>query len=564
MQIKSFLYLFQPQLFQVGVVLVAGFGYLLVDVGELLVDGFQVNGRFFLGETDIARDVEVVAVVADFGEFYAAAETVFLAAVAVGLDDVVDVFVGEVVLFLAFFETFCCVDEEDVVVLAAFLQDDNADGYASGVEQVAGQPYDAVDAVVLDEFGSNAFFGTATEQHAVGQDERHGAVAAEVVEAVEQEGEVSGALRRYAVVGEAWVARGLVVGFPAEAEGRVGHDGIKEHGVGGVLLAEQVPVVGEGVAVEDFKLRVAEAMQQHVHAGEVEGGHFLFLTVNLANLAAVEAHLPVDVEQQRSRTAGEVEDSFQLFLVARCGVLAVEGDDAREDGADGLRRVELAGFLAAAGGKLADEVFVGVAQHVGFVVEGLQVLVELGDDAAHHRVAAVVVLAEFLALQVDFGEQPLEGAFERVFLDVLEALGEALQKVFVLGAGQFVDGAPEVLRPDDEMDAVAHHLFEFLDVVVGGFGVPLFEGHVVGQVVAEFEADAVFVAAAEVAEEEQRQHVVAEVVGGHGATERVGHVPKGLEQLFFFLFFHISFSLCIHGVGVYALSFAALIVFSLR
>lgn len=29
------LYLFQPQLFQVGVVLSAGFGYLLVDVGEL-------------------------------------------------------------------------------------------------------------------------------------------------------------------------------------------------------------------------------------------------------------------------------------------------------------------------------------------------------------------------------------------------------------------------------------------------------------------------------------------------------------------------------------------------
>lgn len=91
------------------------------------------------------------------------------------------------------------VDEEHVVGLLALLEHEDADGDARGVEEVRGQADDGVDMAVLEQLGADAFLSTATEEHAVGQDDRHHAFIFEVVEAVQQEGEIGGGLGGEAV-----------------------------------------------------------------------------------------------------------------------------------------------------------------------------------------------------------------------------------------------------------------------------------------------------------------------------------------------------------------------------
>ena len=112
---------------------------------------------------------------------------------------------SQLVLAFAFLEVLGGVDEEHVVRLLALLQHQDADRDAGGVEEVGGQADDGVDVAVLEQLGADAFFGAATEEHAVGQDDRHHAFVLEVVEAVQQEGEVGGGLGGEAVVLEAHV-----------------------------------------------------------------------------------------------------------------------------------------------------------------------------------------------------------------------------------------------------------------------------------------------------------------------------------------------------------------------
>jgi len=65
--------------------------------------------------------------------------------------------------------------------------------------------------------------------------------------------------------------------LPAEAEGRV-----RDHGIeGGLLcrvqLTQDIPVIGQSIAMEDLELGVLHPMQQHVHASEVVGRDVAFL-----------------------------------------------------------------------------------------------------------------------------------------------------------------------------------------------------------------------------------------------------------------------------------------------
>ena len=123
----------------------------------------------------------------------------------VGVDDLGDVLVRELVLAFAFHEVLGGVDEEHVVGLLALLEHEDADRDAGGVEQVRGQADDGVDVAVLEQLGADAFLGAAPEQHAVRQDDGHHAFVFQVVEAVQQEGEVGGGFGRQAVVLEAHV-----------------------------------------------------------------------------------------------------------------------------------------------------------------------------------------------------------------------------------------------------------------------------------------------------------------------------------------------------------------------
>ncbi len=197
---------------------------------------------------------------------------------------------------------------------------------------------------------------------------------------MEEEGEIGGGFGGEAVVLEAHVVAHRVGGIPAVAEGRVGDDGVELGFLGGVEFAQEVPVVGQGVAVIDFELSVLHPVQQHVHAGEIVGGDVLFLPEDFAD--AICAHAFSHVEEQGAGAAGEIEDLFQSRLLARGGLLAVEGDDGGEDVGNLLRGVELARLLTGACGELADQVFVGIAQSVGVGGELGQALGDFLDDGA--------------------------------------------------------------------------------------------------------------------------------------------------------------------------------------
>ena len=368
------------------------------------------------------------------------------------------------------------------------------------------------------------------------------------METVQQKGEVGGTLGRNTVVLETGIFGNFVIGLPFETKRRIGYDSIESDRLDGVAVFEHGPVVGEGITVEYLELRVVQAVEQHVHTGQVEGSDLLFLSINLADLAAVLFHLVVHVEKQGTRAACKVQYAGELFFVAGGRVLAVERDDAGEDSADLLRSVELASLFATARCELTDEILVSIAEDITTLIKFDQLLFQLGDDIAHHLVPRRAVLAKFLAIEVDLGKEAFEGALEGFFLYVAETVLEFGQKGIVLGAGQLVDCAPKVLGLDDIVRTLEHHILELRDVRSVLF-IPNVKGFVFGQVASQFQACSRFVSGTDIAVEEEREHIVAEVVGRHSSTKDVGHVPKGPEKLLTLLlgqlgircFFHFVF-----------------------
>lgn len=65
------------------------------------------------------------------------------------------------------------INKEHVIRLFATFQYQDAYRYAGGEKQVGGQADHGVDMTVVQQFGANALFRAATEQHAVWKDDRH-------------------------------------------------------------------------------------------------------------------------------------------------------------------------------------------------------------------------------------------------------------------------------------------------------------------------------------------------------------------------------------------------------
>ena len=147
--------------------------------------------------------------------------------------------------------------------------------------------------------------------------------------------------------------------------------------------------------MEDVELRVLHPVQQHVHAGEVVGGDVLFLAVDFANGAADLVHLLAHIEKQRAGAASEVQHALQPLLGPGLRFLAVQRDDGGEDVGNLLRGVKLARLLPGTGGKLADQVFIGIAQRINVRGELRQPLGDLLDDGAELGVPVGVGLAQF-------------------------------------------------------------------------------------------------------------------------------------------------------------------------
>lgn len=508
----------------------------VVEGEELLVDLGEVDFGLGFGGADIAGDVEVPVVFRDFvhGDASGVAFDGVAGSFAIGLDDSGDVVGGEDVLAFCFFELFFGVDDEDIVGLFAFFEYEDADGDAGGVEEVGGEADDGVDVTVLEQFFADSGFCSASKEDAVGEDDGHDAIFFEVVEAVKEEGEIGGGFGGDAMVFEAHVLAGFVARGPAVAEGGIGDDDIEAGFFGGVGFAQPIPFVGEGVAVEDFEFGVFDSVQEHVHPREVVGGDIVFLPVEFADDSVVAQDMPAYVEEEGAGAAGEVEHAVEVFARASFGGLAIEGDDAGEDVGDALRGIKLARFFAGTGGELIEEVFVGVAEGIGVGGQVGQFVGDAGDDGAEFGVALGVGFAEFVGVEVDFGKQAGEGAGEGVVLDVFEAGGEGFEQIIVLGARQVGDVGPEVLGFDDVVDSTAHLVFEELDVA-RILRIPHFERRAaavfrlggIGIFVAQNPFDIGFVVVREIAQKEERQHVVAEVVGVHGAAQVVGDAPQG-------------------------------------
>src|ERR1019366_9319242 len=111
--------------------------------------------------------------------------------------------------------------------------------------------------------------------------------------------------------------------------------------------------IGQRVALLDD--RRGAVVQDHVHAGEASGGGVLFLPVEGDFGAGFVAHF----EEEGAGAAGRVVDGG----AGGSGRLA-DAHDFRHDAGDLGGGVELALALAAFGGEVAHEVFVGVAQDV--------------------------------------------------------------------------------------------------------------------------------------------------------------------------------------------------------
>lgn len=335
----------------------AGFGFLdfLFDIHQLGVGGREVDLFLRLGRANVARDVQIEFVGLDLLHRHAPRVALhLLRALLVCGDDLGDVLLGQLVLALALQEMLGGVDEQHVVGLFALLQHEDANRDAGRIEQVRRQADHGVDVPVFQQFLAYALLCPAAEEHAVRQDDRHHAVVFEVVQPVQQKREVGRALRRHAVVLEAHVLAHRLARLPAVAERRIGHNRVELRLHPGVRLAQHVPVVSERVTVVDLELRVLHPVQQHVHARQVVGRDILFHAEDLADGPARVLHAMAHVKQERPRPAGEIEHAFQLAAHACFRLLAVERDDGGQDAGDLLRRVELARFLARAGGELVD------------------------------------------------------------------------------------------------------------------------------------------------------------------------------------------------------------------
>ncbi len=422
---------------------------------------------------DVARDVQVEVVFLDLCHFHPSGVAFdgFLWTLFVGINDLGDMLLAQLILALAFFEVLGGVDEEHIVGLLAFLQHEDAHRDAGGVKKICRQADDSINVAVLEEFLADAFLGTATEQYAVRQDDRHHAFVFEEVEAVQQKGKVSGGLGGEAVAFEAHVVSQRIGRLPAVAKRRVGHDGVEARLFGRVLLAQRVPLVEQGVTVENLKLRILHTVQQHIHAGEVIGGDILLLAEDFADGAACLCHLLAHVEQQGAGAAGHVHHALQPLLRASFRFLAVQRDDGGEDVGNLLRGVELARLLARPGGKLADQVFIGIAQCIDIRRKLRQSFGDLLNDSAELGIPVLILLAQLGGAQVYLGEQALEGAFKRFRLDVFKTRLQRFQQIAVLRAGQVGDAVPQVRGLYDVMHLAPHLFFKFADVL-GIAGIP--------------------------------------------------------------------------------------------
>ena len=129
----------------------------------------------------IARDVEVIVVGTDLVDGNQAAELVDGRVRCHGVNDTLDVTCPQLVVLALFHEVLGGVHHQDVARLA-LLAEHHDNGRDTGAEEDIGRKSnDCLNMAVLHQVLANGALLTAAEQHAMGQNDAHDAVGAQVV-----------------------------------------------------------------------------------------------------------------------------------------------------------------------------------------------------------------------------------------------------------------------------------------------------------------------------------------------------------------------------------------------
>ncbi len=215
---------------------------------------------------------------------------------------------------------------------------------------------------ILHQVFANSALLATTEQHTVGQNDAHNAVRAQVVQIMQKEGVISLGFRSNAKL-EARVEL-LVFRIPILGVGRIRHHSIDEQRIVGLILVlngvEPGPVIFKRVAIACHDVVRKYSAHNQIHTREVERIFFKLLRIIFDGvwIAVASRNGLANINKQRARTACRVVDSD--VLTSR----QVPRDYLAHKHRHLVRRIELAGFLARIGSKVANQILVDEAQHV--------------------------------------------------------------------------------------------------------------------------------------------------------------------------------------------------------
>ena len=394
----------------------------------------DVLNIFGLLAVDIARDVQVEFVLLDFLDADHARVFGNLQPLVEDIDDLVDVHIAQAVLVAVLHVAAAGVDHEDALAgVGVFLvDDDDAGGNAGAVKQVGGQADDAFDVALADQVPADVGLGIAPKQNTVRQNAGAFAGAFQRAHDVQQIGVIALLGRRRAEMLEALVrvVERVDAGAPAfVAERRIGDDIVEGFELAVIAGKKRI---SQRVALLDQGRRVV--VQDHIHARQAGGGGVFFLPVERDLGAGFVAHF----QQQRTGTAGRVINGG---VVRR--VRIANADDLRHDAADLGGRVELALALAALGGEVTHQVFVGIAKNVitfRAVLAEIERLVfkdgdQVGETLDNLRAAAQlagIIKVRHVRQLVGIGQRR-----DDLLVDLVANVGLTLERDHVLEAGAF-------------------------------------------------------------------------------------------------------------------------------
>ena len=344
------------------------------------------------------------------------------------------------------------VHHQYVARLALLAQHHDDGGDARAKKDIGRKPDDCLNMAVLHQVLANGALLAAAEQHAVGQNDAHDAVGAQVVQIMQKEGVISFGFRSNAEF-EARVEL-LIFRIPVLGVRRVRHHGIDEERIIGLILVldgvEPGPVVFERIAIARHYVVGKNSTHDQIHTREVVRVLLKLLRIILdgVRVAVASCHGFADIDKQRARSARGIVDGDVLASGQ------VPRDYLAHEHGDFVRRIELACFLTGVGGEVADQVLVDEAKHVVVLATVHRDVLDEVDEVASGLGLAPCVGAEL----GETGLQRVENAVEDALagrVDVAAKSRESVANVRNLEVAALGDPGGEEVFVGDKVAALA-------------------------------------------------------------------------------------------------------------